>query len=314
MSSVVDSKETIHTTFQQEHRAIELLLDKLRSVPASERPSIIDDCLSGISRLSDLLKDASSYLPAYDQRTYSLKVKTLSDQLAQIRQSLAPKQKFTFKSRRNNAATIGGAVDIGPINAPTQLNSAAQKAASEQENLVITSQASVHIRPTALTTTASASLLLSSLKDCVVTLSESIRFSSAAVKNVEGSLLLLGGVVNGPIHLTSVSNSILVFCCRQFRMHDAKNVDVYLHCTSRPIIEDCEGIRFHPYGAEGGNMWQEVDDFKWLRSEKSPHWSASPSTEDTNKKWKDIEGKSVGEIEVKQVLDDLLRSRQHVTQ
>jgi Tubulin binding cofactor C len=32
--------------------------------------------------------------------------------------------------------------------------------------------------------------------------------------------------------------------CRQFRMHECKNVDVYLSCSSRPIIEDCSGIRF----------------------------------------------------------------------
>lgn len=135
---------------------------------------------------------------------------------------------------------------------------------------------------------------------------DSARFSSAAVKNVEGSVLLLGGAVNGPIHLTSVSNSVLVFSCRQFRMHDTRNVDVYLHCTSRPIIEDCDGIRFHPYGEGEGNMWDQVDDFKWLRSEKSPHWSASRCAEETDDTWKELAGKGVGEIEPKKVLQDLL--------
>ena len=92
-------------------------------------------------------------------------------------------------------------------------------------------------------------------------------------------------------------------------MHHSSNVDVYLHCTSRPIIEDCSGIRFAElpsayakmlgvanknteHGSDGDvaesgdggvddveeagkgeNMYRHVDDFKWLKSDPSPNWS-----------------------------------------
>ena len=36
-----------------------------------ERNDAVDFCLTGISKLTHEVKDASSYLPAYDQRTYS---------------------------------------------------------------------------------------------------------------------------------------------------------------------------------------------------------------------------------------------------
>ena len=72
-------------------------------------------------------------------------------------------------------------------------------------------------------------------------------------------------------------------------MHHCSNVSVYLHCSSRPIIEDCTGIRFAPLpdsyadllgpqkrkegeATPGRNQWDQVDDFKWLKSEKSPNW------------------------------------------
>lgn len=204
-------------------------------------------------------------------------------------------------------------MDIGPAAAPTQLASAAQKAATEQENVVVIDRSDEFVRPTGATTTASASLLLSSLTRCAITVPERLRFSSAAVKNVDASLLLLGEAINGPIHLTGVRDSVLVFACRQFRMHDARNVDVYLRCTSRPIIEDCEDIRFHPYGDQRDlrNLWDQVDDFKWLRAEKSPHWSASrvEGAEDMEKRWKEIEGAAAaGEVDVKQVLGSLMKS------
>ncbi len=36
-----------------------------------ERSDATDHCLAGIARLSNEVKDASGYLPAYDQRTYA---------------------------------------------------------------------------------------------------------------------------------------------------------------------------------------------------------------------------------------------------
>jgi hypothetical protein len=48
-------------------------MDRLATIAPSngERNDAVDHCLAGIDRLSHEVKDASSYLPAYDQRTYS---------------------------------------------------------------------------------------------------------------------------------------------------------------------------------------------------------------------------------------------------
>jgi len=70
-------------------------------------------------------------------------------------------------------------------------------------------------------------------------------------------------------------------------MHDCKNVDIYLQCSSRPIIEDCSNIRFAPIpecyttstGTSSQNQWDHVDDFKWLKAEHSPNWSILPENE-----------------------------------
>jgi hypothetical protein len=70
-------------------------------------------------------------------------------------------------------------------------------------------------------------------------------FAGLALKNIKGSLIIAGHVA-GAAHITGVENSIIVVASRQVRMHDCKNVDIYLHCTSRPIIEDCHNVRFSP--------------------------------------------------------------------
>ncbi len=41
------------------------------AVVGGERADAVDHCLAGIARLSQEVKDAANYLPAYDQRTYA---------------------------------------------------------------------------------------------------------------------------------------------------------------------------------------------------------------------------------------------------
>lgn len=64
---------------------------------------------------------------------------------------------------------------------------------------------------------------------------------------------------------------------------------IYIHVTSRTIIEDSRGIKVAPYNWHyedqeshfnlaglnpNTNNWDSVDDFNWLSSEKhSPNWS-----------------------------------------
>lgn len=88
---------------------------------------------------------------------------------------------------------------------------------------------------------------ITSLEHCIVDMSiptaNSKPFASLTIKGVEESLLICGQVA-GPAHITGVEHSVLVVSCRQFRMHNCKDVDVYLSCSSNPIIEDCSNIRF----------------------------------------------------------------------
>jgi tubulin-specific chaperone C len=115
-------------------------------------------------------------------------------------------------------------------------------------------------------------------------------------------------------------------------MHECHNVDVYLHCSSRPIIENCKGIRFAELpkvyaellastpDAEGNepstsssqsqiqsqpkNLWNQIDDFKWLKSEPSPNWSLLPVQDAVpDETWREVVPGGPGWS-----LEDILRS------
>ncbi|KAJ9603651.1 hypothetical protein H2200_011837 [Cladophialophora chaetospira] len=160
---------------------------------------------------------------------------------------------------------------------------------------------------------------LSKLSGCVVDLSvpttNNSPFASLTITSVTSSLLLCGSI-SGPAHITGVKNSVLVIKSRQVRMHDCVNVDVYVHSTSRPIIEDCKGIRFaklpkfHSELISSSqedptvvpNQWDQIDDFKHLdASRPSPNWSLLPAEEAVpDEAWREIvpggPGWSVNEI------------------
>jgi hypothetical protein len=118
---------------------------------------------------------------------------------------------------------------------------------STSASVSISHQTSAHIILPSSATHASAPCSLTQLTKCVVDLSvpstDGAPFAGLTVKSVRQCLLVCGNV-EGAAHITDVQDSAIVVTSRQFRMHECSNVDVYLSCSSRPIIEDCKAIHF----------------------------------------------------------------------
>ncbi|RDA86360.1 hypothetical protein CP532_4338 [Ophiocordyceps camponoti-leonardi (nom. inval.)] len=155
---------------------------------------------------------------------------------------------------------------------------------STAKNIGISNQIGLHVILPSSAARATASGSLTNLRNCIVDMSvptvQGKPFPGLSLKSINNSLIVAGRV-SGPVHITDVSDSILVVVARQVRIHDCSNVDVYLHCSSHPIIEDCTGMRFAPlpkcYVTEvestTENQWDQVDDFKWLKAGHSPNWT-----------------------------------------
>ncbi|KAI2483300.1 hypothetical protein Ptr902_05617 [Pyrenophora tritici-repentis] len=292
-------KEDFYRQFQKDVADLSAQISSLPSTPpaSATRTEAIDACLAGIDRLSHDVKDASSYLPGYDQRTYSETIKSLSEQLQNIRNTFSPPKKFSFKNRKKDAAVAEPAAHV------------TQKTTDEQDTTTTTTPIAVPEQPSTLSHKSStritlpppssnassehttSSPTLSHLTKCIVDLSPATQngttpFAALYLREISHSLIICGQVA-GAIHITYVSDSVIVTACRQFRMHGSKNVDVYLHSSSRPIFEDCDGLRFAPLPgvymtpdmAQSDNQWDQIDDFKWLKAEPSPHFTILPKGE-----------------------------------
>ncbi|KAI0506499.1 tubulin binding cofactor C-domain-containing protein [Xylaria bambusicola] len=158
---------------------------------------------------------------------------------------------------------------------------------STAKNIAISDHTGLHIMLPSTASRATSSGSLTNLTRCIVDMtiptSTGAPFAGLALKNIKHSLIIAGHVA-GPTHITGIEDSIIVVAARQVRMHDCKNVQVYLHCTSHPIIEDCSKVAFSPlpsyYANESTapetNQWDKVDDFKWLKDTASPNWRILP--------------------------------------
>jgi hypothetical protein len=179
---------------------------------------------------------------------------------------------------------------------------------STAKNIAIYDQTGLHIILPSTASRATSSGSLTNLERCIVDMtvptSSGAPFAGLAIKNVRKSLLICG-VVAGAVHITGLKNCVVVVAARQVRVHECENVDLYLHCASHPIIEDCKGMRFAPVPKAyvsaaqpasfpatrpkwltllqtenseetSKNQWDQVDDFKWLKTEPSPNWSVLP--------------------------------------
>ncbi|KAH7029160.1 tubulin-specific chaperone C [Microdochium trichocladiopsis] len=159
---------------------------------------------------------------------------------------------------------------------------------SAAKNIAINGHTGLHIILPATASRATSSGSLTDLDRCIVDMtaptSTGAPFAGLALKGIKNSLIVAGHVA-GPVHITALKDTVVVVAARQVRIHECKNVDVYLHCASHPIIEDCSNMRFAPipefYMLKSDqeaptNQWDQVDDFKWLKAEASPNWSILP--------------------------------------
>lgn len=123
---------------------------------------------------------------------------------------------------------------------------------SAAKTIGISNQSHLHIILPSSAAMATASGSLTELTGCIVDMSiptsQGHAFPGLHMRDIKKSVIVAGRVA-GPVHITGISDSILVIVAHQVRIHDCKNVDIYLHCTSHPIIEDCSGMRFAPLPA-----------------------------------------------------------------
>ncbi|ROI81947.1 Tubulin-specific chaperone C [Anabarilius grahami] len=287
--AVKEEKSDFFTsTFNAEKTAVEEMLSSSNYSDRDKAAKTLEEVTVRIQHLQKFLNDSIMFLTQYEIRQAQASMQKLQSSLAEKREAVLPKKKFAFRSRNagaskqpepsqqttdKSASGVGGTVAVD-VN---------QCGFSNAENEVLIKQAEE---------IQQRDVLLSHLTNCKVRLYGCP--STLHIKNVR-SCEILCGPVSSSVFVDQCTGSTLVLSCQQLRTHNTTATQIYVHVTSRAIIEDCLGVRFAPftwtypgiqdhYKVAGldpdRNNWRDVDDFNWLAAgTPSPNWTVIPETE-----------------------------------
>ncbi|RHZ52447.1 hypothetical protein Glove_461g73 [Diversispora epigaea] len=308
--------------FQEERTAIQKTLNELYLKPKSTIPILCEGILKRINELERKATDAIRFLPAYDQRQTNLQVRDLIEDLNVKRAELAPRNKFSFKSRKSTG--IGKILadsnqeskesnnsdsDSKSVIPPVKEISETKTSNNEKlQTITINDHQNTYISINSYLKFSSSEnkvfdFQISNLDHCIVNLVNSnVTIGAIHIKGLKNTLIM-SGPVGSSILIYDCERCFFLVGCHQFRMHTSKQMTIYLHVTSHPIIEDCHDIEFAPYTLtnselnqmfkmanldQTNNKYDKVEDFNWLRKQASPNWRVVP-IERLRKDWSLLE-------------------------
>ncbi|XP_048843353.1 tubulin-specific chaperone C [Brienomyrus brachyistius] len=291
--SVAEEKiDYFSNAFGTERAAVEELLSGCSAENGGATAAVLEEVSSRIQRLQKFLNDSMSFLTQYELRQAQASLQKLQGALAYKRDEVMPKKRFAFRSRNSapsksklsSALPVQAAVEEGGSTAVgIGVDVAAQCGFSNVSSQVL-SKGPDEIRK--------RDVLLTQLTNCRVRLYGAP--STLHIKHVRDSEIMCGPV-SGSVFVDDCSGCTLALPCQQLRTHNTCDTRVYLHVTSRAIVEDCTGVSFAPFSwtypaldadfeasglDKGRNNWSQVDDFNWLAADTpSPNWTLIPESE-----------------------------------
>lgn len=234
---------------------------------------VVNSLWDSLGGLREYFTQISFTMTNYDQWQFKQKITNLEAQIQKLNQKI-PRTKFRFKRKAEIQAKV---------------KRTAEEDNETQDEWVKTIKGIVGQKNRIFKLTQAdlmdGSFKLVDLENCSV--------------DFEGhfTMLFMRNLKNCTVNTCPVANSIMGFNlheCKismighQIRLHDSENVDFYVYTTSRLIIEDCTKLRFHElqYDYPGlerdlesanlqkdHNLWKEVQDFRWIKKEKSPNFA-----------------------------------------
>lgn len=288
-SQTVSEEKTsfFRSNFNNECASIEALLSECTGADRAQVIQTLEEATTKTQLLQKFLNDSMMFLTQHQLKLAQESIQKIQTMLSEKREEALPKKKFAFRSR-NNPKSMVPPDDVPSCTTPgvsegTKVDdfvNPEQCGFSHADSIVLTKPAEEILKQ---------DVLLTHLTNCKVRLYGSP--STLHIKHVSDCEILCGPV-SSSVFVDHCTNSTLVFPCQQLRTHNTTNTKVYLHVTSRAIIEDCQGISFAPFSwsypsldsdfsvsglDQNRNNWTQVDDFNWLSSgSPSPNWTVIP--------------------------------------
>jgi hypothetical protein len=226
-----------------------------------------------VSECSDYLNQSVHFLNSYTILQGQLKMNSLLEEISLAQSTLAPRKKFAFSKRT--------------VKKETQVESHVQNKEITMLLEGIQDQVNGDFRREDAELSQYNCFQLKNLTNCRVLLLG--RLKAVHMLNLKACEIFIGPVA-GAAHITECVDCKIYVAAHQIRIHQSLNTDFYIFVATNPIVESVKNVKFAPYGLEyfgienhmslsglvGVNKWDQVQDFKWLKQERSPNWDILP--------------------------------------
>ena len=265
--------ETSLLEFQEQSNQ---LLSKLQEVAS----------MNGLNELKKSLDDARQQLAEgvewwapYDVRASNDKILILEQTFDASKRRLQPRRKFRFGQRKSDITNPRGELRGSTsareknVNVSEETDSNEVFAAAVERLTIAFGSSDVKEGTLVGKELSGKDLTISDLENVVIKLASVGALRVTGLRNCQ----LEVQQIEGSFYVTSCLGCKFVSKSRQLRIHDTKDCEFRIDVRGDPIIEKCSGVRFAKLGETGGNRWDQVKDFSWLREEKSANWSTFDS-------------------------------------
>lgn len=245
------------------------LKSKIASLTSEDVEAKCEALRQEVSLISSYLNQSVHFINSYTILSCQSKLNSLTEEINQAQSTLAPRKKFAF-SKRSAAKQVEKTetVQIKEI-------SIVLEGIQDKEN--------EEFRKFDEELCQYNCYQLKNLKNCTVVLLGKLK--AIHMLGLQGCRVFVGAVAGGS-HITHCSNCQIYVASHQIRIHQSEDTDFYIFAATNPIVENVKRVRFAPFlmryqegekhmqdcGLVSKNLWDQVQDFKWLKQEKSPNW------------------------------------------
>jgi hypothetical protein len=222
-------------------------VEEITAENASELSAQVKELLA---ELQTFATDSTRILPQYDIKRTQEEIELLKLLLSKSMTTAKPRKKFKFTSLHQGTTKAR--------TAKAQSNTKDNSAPSSSASTIKAASGSLLIENVVNDDTIVSTEMLSQIspdnrcqilvRKCKgVNLVSLSLIGSIRMEDLEDCYVILGSCGTS-VYLEGCKNVVLFVTCHQMRIHKCTDCKIHVHCKSHPIIEDCMGMKFAPYG------------------------------------------------------------------
>lgn len=267
-----EQAEVFWKLFEKERSNIE---EKIANIKQTDAVDTLDGISGNLQKLQKFVSDSAFFLPSYGIRRAQEMLSELNAKFQKQHDALVPRKRFGFKNKTDKFKEPAKKVRecVSEKSVQHELEIECGFSGKKKQTLELQAEEVDH-----------KDVTLARLRSCVVRIFGCP--STVHMTDLQSCVVFTGPVCTS-VFVDTCKDCKLVVMCQQLRTHSTTDTDIYLHVTSRAIIEDCNKVRFAPFNwsyrgieqhyTQSGlnrdvNNWCDIDDFNWLAKTKSPNW------------------------------------------